>query len=91
VATPALRASRRDAAEALKEGGRTSSAGRRDVYVRHAFVAAQVTVAFILLAGAGGLIRSFHRVMDVDTGTAPRASSQRTCRSRPTAIPSLRG
>jgi predicted permease len=66
--TPALRASRRDAAEALKEGGRTSSAGRRDIYVRHAFVAAQVTAAFILLAGAGLLMRSFHRVMDVDTG-----------------------
>ena len=66
--TPALRASRRDAAEALKEGGRTSSAGRRDVIVRHAFVVAQVTAAFILLAGAGLLIRSFQRVMDVDTG-----------------------
>jgi putative ABC transport system permease protein len=66
--TPALRASRRDAAEALKEGGRTSSAGRRDVLVRHVFVAAQVTAAFILLAGAGLLIRSFHRVLDVDTG-----------------------
>ena len=66
--TPALRASRRDAAEALKEGGRSSSAGRRDVFVRHAFVAAQVTAAFILLAGAGLLLRSFYRVMDVDTG-----------------------
>jgi putative ABC transport system permease protein len=66
--TPALRASRRDAAEALKEGGRASSAGRRDVFVRHAFVAAQVTAAFILLAGAGLLLRSFYRVMDVDTG-----------------------
>ena len=65
---PALRASRHDAAEALKEGGRASSAGRRDVFVRHAFVAAQVTAAFILLAGAGLLLRSFHRVMDVDTG-----------------------
>ena len=52
----------------MKEGGRTSSAGRRDVYVRHVFVAAQVAAAFILLAGAGLLIRSFHRVMDVDTG-----------------------
>ena len=66
--TPALRASRRDAAEALKEGGRSSSAGRRDVFVRHAFVVVQVTAAFILLAGAGLLIRSFHRVMDVDVG-----------------------
>ena len=58
----------RDAAEALKEGGRASSAGRRDVCVRHVFVAAQVAAAFILLAGAGLLIRSFQRVMDVDTG-----------------------
>jgi putative ABC transport system permease protein len=66
--TPALRASRRDAADALKEGGRTGSAGRRDVVVRHVFVAVQVTAAFILLAGAGLLLRSFYRVMDVDTG-----------------------
>jgi putative ABC transport system permease protein len=65
---PALRASRRDAAEALKEGGRTSSAGRWDVHARHVFVAAQVAAAFILLAGAGLLLRSFQRVMDVDTG-----------------------
>ena len=66
--TPALRASRRDAADALKEGGRTGSAGRRDVVVRHVFVAVQVTAAFILLACAALLLRSFHRVMDVDTG-----------------------
>ncbi len=65
---PALRASRRDAAEALKEGGRTSSAGKLDVHARHVFVAAQVAAAFILLAGAGLLLRSFQRVMDVDTG-----------------------
>jgi putative ABC transport system permease protein len=65
---PALRASRRDAAEALKEGGRTSSAGRWDVHARHVFVGAQVAAAFILLAGAGLLLRSFQRVMDVDTG-----------------------
>jgi predicted permease len=66
--TPALHASRRDAAEALKEGGRTSSAGRWDIYARHVFVAAQVAAAFILLAGAGLLLRSFHRVMNVDVG-----------------------
>ena len=65
---PALRASRRDAADALKEGGRTSSAGRWDILTRHAFVALQVAAAFILLAGAGLLLRSFQRVLDVDTG-----------------------
>lgn len=65
---PALRASRRDAADALKEGGRANSAGRWDVYTRHVFVALQVAAAFILLAGAGLLLRSFQRVLDVDTG-----------------------
>jgi putative ABC transport system permease protein len=66
--SPALQASRRGPVEALKEGGRSSSAGRRAIYTRHAFVAVQVAAAFILLAGAGLLIRSFQRVLDVDTG-----------------------
>jgi len=66
--SPALQASRHSAAEALKEGGRSSSAGRRAVYMRHVFVALQVAAAFVLLAGAGVLIRSFQRVMEVDTG-----------------------
>jgi putative ABC transport system permease protein len=65
---PALQASRRDAAESLKEGGRSSSAGRGRVRMRHVFVAAQVAAAFILLVGAGLLIRSFERVMNVDPG-----------------------
>jgi putative ABC transport system permease protein len=66
--TPALQASRRDAAESLKEGGRSNTAGRFGIHARHVFVAAQVAAAFILLAGAGLLIRSFQRVIDVDTG-----------------------
>jgi putative ABC transport system permease protein len=68
---PALQASRRDANESLKEGGRSSSAGRGRVRARHVFVAAQVAAAFILLAGAGLLIRSFERVMNVDPGFDP--------------------
>jgi putative ABC transport system permease protein len=66
--SPALQASRRGPVEVLKEGGRSSSAGRRAVYARHVFVAVQVAAALILLAGAGLMIRSFQRVMDVDTG-----------------------
>jgi putative ABC transport system permease protein len=65
---PALQTSRRDAADALKDGGRANSAGRGKVRLRHVFVAAQVALAFILLAGAGLLIRSFARVLQVDTG-----------------------
>src|SRR5262245_12160357 len=51
--SPALQASRRGPVEALKEGGRANSAGRRAIVTRHVFVALQVAAAFILLAGAG--------------------------------------
>jgi putative ABC transport system permease protein len=65
---PAIEASRRDTAESLKEGGRSASASRRKIYLRHSFVVAQVAVASILLVGAGLLIRSFQRLMNVDIG-----------------------
>lgn len=65
---PAVQASRRDAAQSLKEGGRGTSTGRRRAYARHVFVAAQVAAAFILLAGAGLLLRSFQRLMSVNVG-----------------------
>src|SRR5262245_42048262 len=63
-----IQASRRDSDEALTEGGRGNSASRRNLYVRHALVAFQVAAALILLVGAGLLIRSFVRLMNVDTG-----------------------
>jgi predicted permease len=65
---PAVQASQWDAAQSLKEGGRTNSASRRKAYARHVFVAAQVATAFILLAGAGLLLRSFQRLMNVNVG-----------------------
>jgi putative ABC transport system permease protein len=65
---PALQASRSDVNESLKEGGRASSAGRASVRLRHAFVIAQVALAFIFLVGGGLLIRSFQRAMAVDIG-----------------------
>jgi predicted permease len=66
--SPALQASGRGPVDALKEGGRSSSAGRRAVYTRHVFVAVQVAAAFILMAGAGLMIRSLQRALEVDTG-----------------------
>jgi putative ABC transport system permease protein len=65
---PSVHASRRDTAQSLKEGGRSNSASRGKFYARHIFVAGQVAVAVILLAGAGLLIRSFQRLMNVDIG-----------------------
>jgi putative ABC transport system permease protein len=65
---PAIQASRRDTAQSLKEGGRAGTASRGKLYARHVFVAAQVAVAFILLVGAGLLMRSFQRLMTVNLG-----------------------
>ena len=65
---PALQASRRDASLALKEGGRGGSASRRKAWLRNALVVSQVSLAFVLVCGAGLLVRSFARLTSVDAG-----------------------
>ena len=65
---PALQASRRDAALALKEGGRGGSASRRKAWLRNALVVSQVALAFVLVCGAGLLVRSFARLTSVEAG-----------------------
>jgi predicted permease len=65
---PALELSRPAAADALKEGGRTSSPGRRQRRMFGALVALQVAVAVVLLVGGALLFRSFSRLMAVDPG-----------------------
>jgi putative ABC transport system permease protein len=65
---PALQASRRDASHALKEGGRGGSAGRRKAWLRSSLVVSQVALAFVLVCGAGLLVRSFARLTSVDAG-----------------------
>jgi putative ABC transport system permease protein len=65
---PALHATKPDLASAMKEGGRgsTSDSGRRRV--RGALVVIEVALAFVLLVGSGLLLRSFFRMMSVETG-----------------------
>jgi len=65
---PALQGTRRDMVGVLKEGGRgaAGSTGRR--LMRHALVVSEVALAFVLLVGAGLLIRSFNNLMNVDPG-----------------------
>ena len=65
---PAMQASRRNPAETLKEGGRSSSAEKRSTAFQNTFIAGQVAAALVLLVGAGLLIRSFRAVLDVDLG-----------------------
>src|SRR5262247_2606870 len=63
---PALQASRPNLTESLKEGERGSSERRQRV--RSALVVSEVALTFMLLVGAGLLIQSFRRALQVDTG-----------------------
>jgi putative ABC transport system permease protein len=65
---PALELSRAAATDALKEGGRTSSPGRRQRRMFGTIVALQVAVAVVLLVGGALLFQSFSRLMAVDPG-----------------------
>jgi putative ABC transport system permease protein len=64
---PALSGTRPDLAGSLKEGGRTT-AGLTRHRMKTALVIAEVTLSFVLLAGAGLLIRSFNRLASVNPG-----------------------
>jgi putative ABC transport system permease protein len=65
---PALQASKPDMAETLKEGGRTGTAGGARHRVRSGLVVAEVSLALVLLIGAGLMLKSFLRVLDADPG-----------------------
>jgi putative ABC transport system permease protein len=64
---PALSGTRPDLARSLKESGRTT-AGLTPHRMRTALVVAEVALSFILLAGAGLLIRSFNRLASLNPG-----------------------
>jgi len=65
---PAIKASRPDLTHAIKEGGPGASAGKALQGLRGALVIAEVALAFMLLSGAGLLIRSFFQMQKVDPG-----------------------
>src|SRR5262245_4383335 len=64
---PALQATRRDLGDALREGERGSTQGGRGG-LRSALVASELALAFVLLVGAGLMIRSFAALQAVDPG-----------------------
>ena len=72
---PALRVSAFSLREGLQEGGRGSSGGRRHAWLRDGLVVTEFAFACILLIGAGLLIRSFLRVLDVNLGFQPERAA----------------
>ena len=68
---PAWNASRRSVSEALKEGGRSSTAGGARQRLRSAFVVVELAVALVLLVGSGLLIKTFWKLRSVEPGFNP--------------------
>jgi putative ABC transport system permease protein len=68
---PALRASRVDLSDAMKGLGK-STESRSGMGARNILVTAELALAFVLVAGAGLLAKSFVRLMSVDPGYDPR-------------------
>ncbi len=72
---PALQVPAVATQDRLKENGRGSTGGPRQAWTRAALVVAEIAFACVLLVGAGLLIRSFLRVMDLDLGYRPQQAA----------------
>jgi hypothetical protein len=64
---PALQDSRTNLSESLKEGGRGSTGSHHRI--QGSFVVAEVTLAFVLLIGAGLMLRTFERLFPAAAGS----------------------
>jgi putative ABC transport system permease protein len=65
---PALQAARVDLNGGLKEGGGKGSGGSRNKRLRSLMMISEIALSFMLLVGAGLLIRSFMRLREVSPG-----------------------
>jgi putative ABC transport system permease protein len=68
---PAWSASRGRVGDALKEGGRSATAGSARQRLRSTFVVVELAVALVLLVGAGLLIKTFWKLRSVEPGFNP--------------------
>ncbi|MGA8110046.1 MAG: FtsX-like permease family protein, partial [Acidobacteriaceae bacterium] len=68
---PGLQMAAQNLQEALRDSGAGAGSGRKHERVRSGLVIAEVGLACVLLVGAGLLLRSFIKVMDIDLGFQP--------------------
>ncbi|HLJ46518.1 MAG TPA: ABC transporter permease [Bryobacteraceae bacterium] len=65
---PALSASRADLNSVLKDGGRASTGSAGNQRIRRLLVISETALAFLLLMGAGLMLRSFDNIQHVNPG-----------------------
>jgi predicted permease len=68
---PLIHVMRSDLNAVFRAESRSGTASRRSVLLRSGLVTGQVAIAFILLIGAGLMLRSFRAVLDVEPGFNP--------------------
>ena len=72
---PALRVTALSLREGMQDASRGSSSGKRNGWVLDGLVVSELAFACILLVGAGLLIHSFLRVLDVNPGFQPERAA----------------
>jgi putative ABC transport system permease protein len=70
---PALKSSQPDLESALREGGRGGSGNRSTHRLRSLLVVAQVSLALILMVGAGLMVKGFRSLITVHQSLAPES------------------
>ncbi len=65
---PAMQASRTDPKQGLQQNARTTAASRHQNRLRNALVIAEVSLACVLLIGAGLMLRTFLNLLHLDPG-----------------------
>lgn len=68
---PAWQGSRADLRESLHESGRSTTNNRRTLRLRNSLVISEVTLACVLLIGAGLMLRSFVNLLRTNPGFRP--------------------
>jgi len=61
--------------DSLKDSSRGSTEGKQHAWIRSTLVVSEIAFACVLLVGAGLLIRSFLRVLDVNLGFQPERAA----------------
>ena len=65
---PALRGARTDLQSTLRESSQSTTAGSGRQWFRRGLVVAEVSLSVVLVVGAGLMLRSFSRLLSVDSG-----------------------